>query len=47
MVTVADALVLIKEVVNKTSIENGDVNGDGKVGLADAIRIMKLAIGNA
>ena len=22
--------------------ENGDVNGDGKVGLADVIRVMKL-----
>ncbi len=41
-VTIADALTLIRAIVNDETIENGDVNGDGKVGLADTIRILKL-----
>nr|MBQ5810942.1 dockerin type I repeat-containing protein [Clostridia bacterium] len=40
--TVADALTLLKTVVNHQTIKNGDVNGDGKVGLADVIRVLKL-----
>jgi len=42
VVTVLDALKLIRAIVNDETIENGDINGDGKVGLADVIRIMKL-----
>ena len=41
-VTIADALTLIRAILNDATIANGDVNGDGKVGLADVIRVMKL-----
>ncbi|MBQ4557628.1 MAG: dockerin type I repeat-containing protein, partial [Clostridia bacterium] len=41
-VTIADALLLIRVILNDETIENGDVNGDGKVGLADVIRTIKL-----
>lgn len=41
-VTVADALILIRVIVNSQTVENGDINGDGKVGLIDVIRVMKL-----
>ena len=34
--TVADALTLIKSVVNGKTVKNGDVNGDGDVTDADA-----------
>ena len=42
IVTVLDAMKLIRAIVNDETIENGDVNGDGKVGLIDVIRVMKL-----
>ena len=41
-VSIADALKLIRVILNNQTIANADVNGDGKVGLADVIRIMKL-----
>ncbi|MBQ4556501.1 MAG: hypothetical protein IJA60_02500 [Clostridia bacterium] len=42
IVTVADALALIRVVVNNQNVENGDLNGDGKISLIDVIRLMKL-----
>ncbi len=42
MVTVLDALILVRAIVNDETVKNGDINGDGKVGLLDVIRIMKL-----
>ena len=39
---IKDALKLIRAIVNNETVENGDINGDGKVGLADVIRVMKL-----
>ena len=44
IVTIADALTLIRVILNNQTIANGDVNGDGKIGLADVIRVMKLII---
>ena len=41
-VTVKDILILIRVVVNDQTIENGDLNGDGKISLIDVIRVMKL-----
>ena len=41
-VSIADALKLIRVILNNQTIANADVNGDGKVGIADVIRIMKL-----
>ena len=41
-VTIKDALDLIRVILNDETIENGDVNSDGKVGLADVIRVLKL-----
>lgn len=34
--------MLIRVVVNHQTIENGDLNGDGKISLIDVIRVMKL-----
>ncbi len=42
VVTVKDVLILVRALVNEITIENGDVNGDGTVGLADVIRVIKL-----
>ena len=42
LVTVLDALMLIRTIVNDETVNNGDINGDGKVGLLDVIRILKL-----
>ena len=42
MVTVLDALILVRAIVNDETIKNGDMNGDGKVGLVDVIRVIKL-----
>ncbi len=39
--SVADALLLIKNIVNESTIENGDLNEDGKVGLLDVLRLFK------
>jgi len=42
LVTVLDALMLIRTILNDETVNNGDINGDGKVGLLDVIRILKL-----
>lgn len=42
IVTIADALVIIRAVLNDISLPNADLNGDGKVGLVDVIRAIKL-----
>ena len=42
VITVMDALLLIRELVNHKNVENGDIDGDGKVSLIDVIRVMKL-----
>ncbi|MBQ8836678.1 MAG: hypothetical protein IJ002_04120 [Clostridia bacterium] len=42
IVSIVDALMLIKAVVNDTHLENGDLNGDGKSSLIDVLRVMKL-----
>ena len=41
-VTIKDALVLIRAIVNDQTIENGDISGDGKISLIDVLRVMKL-----
>ncbi len=43
-VSVADALILIKNIVDDSAIENGDLNGDGKLGLIDVLRLLKHII---
>ena len=40
-VTIADVLITIKAILNKTKI-NADMNADGKVTLVDVIRMLKL-----
>lgn len=42
LVTVLDALMLIRAVLNNLTIENGDLNGDGKLSLIDVLRVIKL-----
>ena len=43
-VSVADVLILLKAIVNDSSISNGDLNNDGKVGLMDIICLLKHII---
>ena len=42
IVTLADALIIIRAMLNKISLPNADINGDGKLGLIDVIRVLKL-----
>ena len=42
IVTVADALVIIRALLNDISLPNADLNGDGKLSLVDVIRVIKL-----
>ena len=44
-VNVYDALVLLKDVVNKSAL-SVDINGDGKSNLADVVRLIKHIINN-
>ena len=44
-VTIKDVLDLIHGVLNDRTVEKGDVNGAGKVGLADALCVLKLVAG--
>ena len=39
--TLADALLLLKNIVNKKTVYGGDINFDGKQGLADVLRLFK------
>ena len=41
VVTVFDALCILRSAVDGDFIANGDVNGDGKISLLDVIRVMK------
>ena len=34
-------MLLLRAVVNGQNIENGDMNGDGKVGIVDVLRVFK------
>ncbi len=43
-VTLADVLMLIKAVVDGTPLENGDMNGDGKVSRIDVLHVMKQIV---
>ena len=45
-VTLVDALLVIKAVLNDTVLENADMNGDGKISLLDAIRVLKRISAN-
>ncbi len=40
-VTVADALLILKAILNDTALENADVSGDGALSLADVMRVLK------
>lgn len=44
IVTVADAMTLVKSIINDALLEGADMNGDGKVNLLDVIRILKSII---
>lgn len=44
IVTITDALTLLRAVVNDQTLVNGDLNGDGKVSLIDVIRVFKLIV---
>ena len=39
--TLADALLLLKNIVNEKTVYGGDINFDGKQGLADVLRLFK------
>ena len=41
-VDILDALKILNDVVNRSTVATGDYNGDNKVNLLDVIRIMKL-----
>lgn len=43
-VDVTDVMQALDAVVNRVDLNKADMNGDGVVGLVDAIRIMKLAV---
>ncbi len=43
-VTIIDAINILKAVINNTSVNNGDMNDDGKVNLLDVIRAMKASV---
>ncbi len=43
-VNIGDVICLVKAVVNNATINNGDLNGDRKVSLIDAIRLIKYII---
>ena len=43
-VTVADALTLLRGILNQSEIANGDVNGDSKQTLVDVLRVLKMCI---
>ena len=42
MLDIADALLLIRCVLNKAVVENADMNGDGKLSLIDVLRVLKM-----
>ena len=44
MLSLADAMMLIRSVVDGSSINGGDINGDGEVNLLDVIGILKKII---
>ena len=43
-VTLADAISIIRAVLNGENLSNCDVNGDGKVNIRDAIQVIKILI---
>ena len=43
-VTLADAMAVLKATVNNQIFERADVNGDGKIGLLDVIRVIKKCV---
>ena len=43
-VNVKDVLILLKSVLNGTSLDNADSNGDGETNLLDVVRVLKLVI---
>ena len=45
ILTVFDALVIVRAIVNQTVVSNADMNGDGAVTLLDVIRIFKQLVG--
>ena len=43
-VTMIDAMNILSAIVNKTSVENADMNNDGVVNLLDVIRVFKVLV---
>ena len=42
-ITVVDALLILKAIVNDSILENADMNGDDKITLVDVMRVLKQA----
>lgn len=43
-ITVIDALLLMRAILNEQAIEGADLNGDGRLGLVDVLRILKYSV---
>lgn len=44
VVNIADALLVLKAMLNRQTLEGADINGDGAVTLIDVIRVLKLVV---